>query len=186
MTETRDASRPEETTHERILRHAIARFSTQSYENTGLREIATDAGVDVAWVHRSFGSKEKLFYECVRTAITSEKLLSDGNSDTFERLFNEVLLPRRPGEFRPIDIVVRSFSSREASRVIREIGTTLAIDPIASASEHGSKLKVALSFSMLFGFAIMRDIIGISALTEAPSDELKRLLIEATRALNEA
>ena len=38
---------PEDTTRERILKAAILRFSTHSYEETGLRDIAADVGVDI-------------------------------------------------------------------------------------------------------------------------------------------
>jgi len=55
MTETN--STPQSTV-DRILAAAVKRFATNSYEATGLRDIASDAGVDVAYVHRRFGSKE--------------------------------------------------------------------------------------------------------------------------------
>lgn len=42
-----------DTTRERILKAAILRFSAHSYDNTGLRDIAADVGVDMAYVHRS-------------------------------------------------------------------------------------------------------------------------------------
>ena len=62
----------EDTTRERILKAAMLRFSTYSYEETGLRDIATDVGVDTAYVHRSFGSKEKLFREAVDAIVRPE------------------------------------------------------------------------------------------------------------------
>ena len=63
---------PEDTTRERILKAALLRFSTHSYEETGLRDIASDVGVDMAYVHRSFGSKEKLFREAVKAMLRPE------------------------------------------------------------------------------------------------------------------
>jgi AcrR family transcriptional regulator len=40
---------------------APVRFTRTSYEQTGLRDIAADVGIDVAYVHRCFGSKKRLF-----------------------------------------------------------------------------------------------------------------------------
>ncbi len=62
-----------DTTRDRILKAAILRFSTHSYDHTGLRDIAADVGVDMAYVHRSFGSKEKLFYEAVKASDLAPK-----------------------------------------------------------------------------------------------------------------
>lgn len=69
-------------TRRRIIDAAAARFARQSFEETGLREIAADAGVDVAYVHRSFGSKERLFEETLRQSL-SVHWLAKGLSQTF-------------------------------------------------------------------------------------------------------
>lgn len=54
---------------ERILKAAIRRFARHSYEDTGLRDIANDADVDVAYVHRSFGSKDEPPRVCRRLQL---------------------------------------------------------------------------------------------------------------------
>ncbi|MBB4952081.1 AcrR family transcriptional regulator [Agrobacterium vitis] len=174
-----------EPTRDRILRHAIERFSSQSFDTTGLREIATCSGVDVALVHRSFGSKERLFAECVRTSLTLDGVLDQPCTETMDRIFEETVTPREEGELRPIDILVHSFSCTEASRVLREVAAELVIDPLVKVSNHGSDLRVALSLSILFGFAIMRDVIGIEALKQADLDEVRRLLGKARDALEQ-
>ena len=53
-------------TREKLLASARQRFLRESYDNVGLRDIAADAGVDVALVGRYFGSKEQLFTEVLR------------------------------------------------------------------------------------------------------------------------
>jgi AcrR family transcriptional regulator len=172
-------SPPKEPARDRILRCATARFSTQSYETTGLREIAADAGADVAWVHRCFGSKEKLFEECVRVSLASDTVLSDVEPDKFDRLFEQVVRNRAPGELRLIDIFVRSLSSPEAATVIRDITNSMVVPPLVKAAGQGSEAKVALTLSMLFGFAILRDVVGLDALRNAEPNVMKRLLMNA-------
>ena len=64
-------------TRERILEAAIEHFSRRSYEETGLREIASAAQVDVAYVHRCFGSKKRLFADAVSAAVRPKELLEE-------------------------------------------------------------------------------------------------------------
>ncbi len=63
-----DALQTAATTWQHILEAATVRFAHYSYEDTRLRDIAADVDVDVAFVHRSFGSKAQLFSEAVNAA----------------------------------------------------------------------------------------------------------------------
>lgn len=184
MLERKNKSEQKEPARDRILRCAIGRFSTQSYETTALRMIAKDAGVDVAWVHRSFGSKEKLFAECVRVAISANEVLLASSADRFDLLFEQVVRNREPGELRPIDIFVRSLSSPEASTAIRDIAQSLVMPSLVETD--GQEMRVALVLSMLFGFSILRDVVGIDTLTKAEPDDIKRLMVLASNAMTPA
>jgi AcrR family transcriptional regulator len=176
MTTRRDEGHADESTRERILRHAIKRFSTQSYNTTGLREIAADAGVDVAWVHRSFGSKEKLFAECVRASIAEESAFRDFGPQTFQRLLDKFVSTSDEPEPRSIDILIHSMTSPEASGIIRELGDELVLAPLAKAAGPGREVKATVLLSAFFGIAIMRDIIGMKSLTDADPEEIRTLL----------
>ncbi|MDE3184705.1 MAG: TetR/AcrR family transcriptional regulator [Bacteroidota bacterium] len=50
---------------ETIIESALRLFSTKGFEGTSVREIATDAGVNVAMINYYFVSKEKLFESVV-------------------------------------------------------------------------------------------------------------------------
>ena len=50
---------------ETIIESALQLFSTKGFEGTSVRDIATDAGVNVAMINYYFGSKEKLFESVV-------------------------------------------------------------------------------------------------------------------------
>ncbi len=173
----------DETTRERILRHAINRFSIQSYETTGLREIASDAGVDVALVHRSFGSKAQLFAECIEACIQTDELLVHPEAGTITHLCQQSLLPRAEGEMRPIDIILRSFSSSEASGIIRDIATANVIEPLAAIAGPGREVNVVMSLAAMFGFTIMRDVIGIELLKKTSPEEISRYFNEINQVL---
>jgi len=50
---------------EKIIESAIKLFGTKGFEGTSVREIAADAGVNVAMINYYFGSKENLFEKSV-------------------------------------------------------------------------------------------------------------------------
>lgn len=109
-------------TRDRILNAAILRFARSSYESVGLRDIAADAGVDVAYVHRCFGSKERLFAESLEATMEPAKLFAGPPGDIADFLAKQIFA-RDGGRGRntvgPLDIIIRSLSSVEASGVLR-------------------------------------------------------------------
>ena len=64
-------------TGETILGAAMRLLPGARTEETGLREIAAAAGVDVAYVHRCFGSKKRLFADAVSTAVKPKDFLEE-------------------------------------------------------------------------------------------------------------
>lgn len=170
---------PEDTTRERILKAAILRFSTHSYEETGLRDIAADVGVDMAYVHRSFGSKEKLFRAAVKAMIQPEVWLVGEPSELHMTLAQDILAEKGANEIRPFDILARSFSSPEASRVFRELVDEGFVKPFASKCPLMSEQRASMVAALLAGVSILREVIGTPALQKSGNDrELTALVSE--------
>jgi len=57
-------------TRQSLLEVARARFARDGYAKTTVREIADDAGVNVALISRYFTSKEGLFEACLTSAVS--------------------------------------------------------------------------------------------------------------------
>jgi len=161
---------PEDTTRERILKAAILRFSTHSYDQTGLRDIAADVRVDMAYVHRCFGSKEKLFREAVKAMIRPEVWLGGEARDLHVTLAQDVLAEKGANEIRPFDILARSFSSPEASRVFRELIDDGFVKPFASKCPLMSEQRASMVAAFLGGVSILRHVIGTPALQSGGND----------------
>ena len=71
MAERRGRGRPKDTdtdTSATISRAALQRFVAQGFEATSLREIAGDAGVDVALISYRFGGKQGLWKDIISQA----------------------------------------------------------------------------------------------------------------------
>jgi AcrR family transcriptional regulator len=76
--------RDADATRAAILEAAKARFGRLGYDRAALREIAADAGADVALVKRYFGSKEGLFTAALKASFRQDALKA-WDSRTFAR-----------------------------------------------------------------------------------------------------
>ncbi|HLZ85340.1 MAG TPA: TetR family transcriptional regulator [Caulobacteraceae bacterium] len=92
MTETQSLTREPVTPRRRdaiatraaILEAAKAQFARLGYDRAGLREIAAEAGADVALIKRYFGGKEGLFTEALKASFGPDRL-REWNRTTFPR-----------------------------------------------------------------------------------------------------
>lgn len=66
--------RDAQATRAAILAAAKTQFARLGYDRTALRDIAAEAGADVALIKRYFGGKEALFTEALKAAFPSDRL----------------------------------------------------------------------------------------------------------------
>jgi AcrR family transcriptional regulator len=66
--------RDAQATRAAILEAAKAQFARLGYDRAGLRDIAAEAGADVALIKRYFGGKEALFTEALKASIRRDRL----------------------------------------------------------------------------------------------------------------
>jgi len=176
-------NRLEASTRERILTAAMLRFSMHSYDTTTLRDLAADVRVDVAYVHRCFGSKEKLFCEALRATLHAERLFGAHVHDLSRVLAREIVIKRAANEIRPLDIVFRSFSSPDASRVLREVLATDIIARMRDNCPQVSGMRAAMVICFLAGLYVFKDVIGADALVEAEDRNLEQAVIETIESI---
>lgn len=74
---TSEATRPRDAraTRDALLRAARARLAAHGYDDVSLREIAADVGVNVALIHRYFGTKDDMFLDVLDTEAPGLKFL---------------------------------------------------------------------------------------------------------------
>ncbi|HNK15897.1 MAG TPA: TetR family transcriptional regulator [Nitrospira sp.] len=175
------AARTGGATRDRILNAAILRFARSSYETVGLRDIAADARVDVAYVHRCFGSKERLFAESLEATMEPAKLFAGPAGDIAGFLAKQIFA-RDGGRGRntvgPLGIIIRSLSSSEASRVLREFTRDDIIRPLAEKIGQEADTRAAVITALLAGIGILRNVLRIDPLTEVEGGELEKLITQ--------
>ena len=166
-----------EATRRRILAAAVARFARASYEEVKLRDIAADVGVDVALVHRAFGSKEQLFAatvldSCPATLLSEERsrLSASFASFAFESQKHDGL-----------QIFIRSLTSPLARDLIRACCDRDFIAPLAAKLDGpDARQRAALFVSCLIGFSILREVLRVEPLlAEQDSGPLIQRLLAA-------
>ncbi|WP_051356608.1 TetR/AcrR family transcriptional regulator [Azorhizobium doebereinerae] len=172
MTEPSPPARRGEAARELALAAATRRFSTQCYEHVGLRHIAADAGLDVARVHRMFGSKEALFAACVRRAFGEWPWTASNPPELAHEITAHLLSTAMQEGGDPLQMLVRSVSDPHAAPVLRAWTEEAFLAPAAqvarsgqaSVSEAEAQQRAALLAACSLGIAVMRNVMGMSAL----------------------
>jgi AcrR family transcriptional regulator len=165
-----------------ILDAARLAFARAGYEGAGVREIASGAGVTAMLVNRYFGSKEQLFAEAVAetmatpTVLTQEILQSPTpGEDIAAALVNVTKTGATPLE--GFLIMLHSASSKRAAEISREQIEDHHQKSMTAALEGDlAPQRAALILSLIAGFQVMRQMIGLPALAEAEPDTLVKIL----------
>ena len=76
--------RDAQATRAAILEAAKAQFGLLGYDRAALRDIAAEAGADVALIKRYFGGKEGLFTEALKASVRADRL-REWNHASFAR-----------------------------------------------------------------------------------------------------
>lgn len=169
-------------TRDRILEAAILRFARHSYEETGLRDIAADVGVDVGYVHRCFGSKERLFTAALRATAQADRILGDVSRDPAGVLARQVFSRDSvgsSGEVGPLDIVSHSLSSPKAAAVLRTVIMEDFIAPLSARLGRRGLQEASMILALLTGLGIFRAVMELQPLQEREGGMLEQRIARA-------
>ena len=162
-------------TEARILEAARRLFSHDSYDNVGIRDIATEAGVDSALISRYFGSKEGLFLEALENGRKHPDFLQDGR-EGMARLAADMLTDGPQDDDKLVDLLImlNSASSCNAACAVRDSIKTRYHKPVADLiGGDQSDLRARVFGSVLMGLAISRTILGPYGVPEDQAEPLK-------------
>ncbi|MFD7973267.1 TetR/AcrR family transcriptional regulator [Streptomyces clavifer] len=178
-----------------LLRAAHGRFIRLGYERTTLRDVAGDAGVNIALVKRYFGSKEGLFKAALAAnprfldpdghgpsgvAGLADALASQFSADAWPE-FGEhpvLMLLRTPDEGDLGDL--RRAALQDFARHV-----LASVDPLPDVGTTERELRSQLVVALGVGMAVLRSTVAVQPLGDAGPRELAPLLRLALRALLE-
>ncbi|MES2860555.1 MAG: TetR family transcriptional regulator [Pseudomonadota bacterium] len=145
-----------------ILDAATRRFTDESYDQVGMRDIARDVGVDPALISRYFGSKEELF-RAVIDGCAGGSALMEGDRTTFgERLAHDIVFGApKEGKLSWLLIMLRSISSPKAAEVVQRASMEDFYGPFTDwMGGEDAVVRVRIAASLLMGMSIGRDLSG--------------------------
>lgn len=169
-------------TRQAILASARRAFARAGYDGVGVREIAGGAGVTAMLINRYFGSKERLFATVVAETMATPRILTREiiTSPTAGADLAAALVEQTKAGAIPLDgflIMLHSASSRRAARITRK-QTENYHQKVMTAALSGdlAPQRAALVLSLIAGFQVMRQMIGLTALAKAEPETLLKVL----------
>lgn len=186
-------------TRQRLLDAARRRFGLYGYVRTTLRDIAAEAGVNLALIKRYFDSKEGLFEACLAATgdllpelgdtpqdraylvdLLARQLAADAWPDTGEHpilLFTRDTGDPRTGALR------RQAVQAYLERLLNVTGHSAAGAPGLAEPDRDTLLRAELVLALGAGIATLRSTVGVSPLLEATAADLGAPLADVIEAL---
>ncbi len=158
-----------------LLEAATARFMREGFDGVSLREIAADAGVDVALVARYFGGKDELFAEVLANCPSPDELFEGPLGEFGRRVARKVIFePQDSKDLTCVLIMLRSSASPRASEVVRKSGEEQFYGPFERyLGGENARVRARLAGAIILGAAIERLISGGDY--GLPPDELEAM-----------
>jgi AcrR family transcriptional regulator len=163
-----------EGTRRAILRAARAIFAARGYEQTTIRAVAAQAGVDASMVMRYFQSKAGLFTAAVTTDLQVPDLRSVPASHRGELLVR-YFVGRWEGPVADIKLIALLRTAVTSEAIAGQIQAILGrrlTERIAALDEQQAPGRAALIAAQLLGLALCRYILRFEPLASLPADEV--------------
>ncbi|MBV9231013.1 MAG: TetR family transcriptional regulator [Chloroflexi bacterium] len=162
-----------EETRAALLAAARLRFARDGYEATNLRDIAADAGVNVALIPRYFGSKEGLFQTVIIFDRNRIALAMQGPPEQLaERLLKNALADPAGSDHDLFVTLLRSSDYPPAAEYMRALLDLLSADLTLQTSAPDAELRADLVTALITGIVVLRRLVGKTPLSEATADTL--------------
>lgn len=165
---------------ERILQTAMLLFARNPFSETSLRDIASAAQVDVAYVHRAYGSKAEIFRQALHALTPLDRVFLDA-SDGAEviRRISKIAFqrdPQKPEDVQPLHLLMQSCVCSEARDIIVDFIETEIATPLAQAFGQTARGNALFAISLLSGFVTHRAVLAHAELLAGPEDRQRQLL----------
>lgn len=163
-----------EGTRRAILAAARATFAARGYEQTTIRAVAAQAGVDASMVMRYFRSKAGLFTAAVTMDLHVPDLRSAPASRRGDLLVRHFISrwedPRRDDEL--IALLRTGVTSETVAGQLQAVLSQLITEPIAALGEEHAAERGTLIAAQLLGLALCRYILRFEPLASLPADDV--------------
>ncbi|MEU4154877.1 TetR family transcriptional regulator [Actinoplanes sp. NPDC026670] len=170
----RDATK----TRQLLLEAALQRFTRDGYAATTVRDIADDAGVNVALISRYFKSKEGLFEACLTSSVDEVRRTNGDTplSRTPEAIARQIAGPCTEGLPHHLVLLLRSSGDESADRIrldlLRSYGQRLSVAAGWPEDDEEMLLRAQIVLAAATGIALLRTKSGLEPLASATAEDL--------------
>jgi AcrR family transcriptional regulator len=160
---TAPRKRDAQATRAAILEAAKGQFARLGYDHAGLREIAAEAGADVALIKRYFGGKEALFTEALKASFRPERT-RDWDRQTFPREIATLMagpVPDDETRTHSFQFLLRAATSPTTAPLLNVAVQERFLQPIRDwLSGEDAHARARVLAAMFIGFLVERLIRG--------------------------
>lgn len=163
-----------EGTRRAILDAARARFASCGYEQTTIRAVAAEAGIDASMVMRYFGSKAGLFTAAASSSFEPPDLCSVPARRRGEALVRHFIdqWECRPGGDTLVLLLRTAVTDDAVGAQVQANFKRLIAAPVAALGEPDADRRGALIGTQLLGLVVSRYILRHEPLVSLPIDEI--------------
>jgi AcrR family transcriptional regulator len=173
-------------TRERILASARVLFSRNGYANVGVREIATDAGIDPALICRYFGGKEGLFKEVIQGIFNlDDNLRNDPDSLGVNLVHNVLATKDKSDRLNRLNLLLCSVESPAMADIVSERFHDDFVLPLAALlGGKDAEARAGVIACYAIGLSTMRHALSSPVLNgdNKSYDKVVKLIAEAIQA----
>ena len=164
-----------EATRAAILQAATHRFSRESYDDVGMRDIAGDIGVDAALISRYFGSKEDLFIAVLNSSGDKSWITEVERSEFGNRMAQEAIYKEKDqGKLEHMLILLRSIGSTKAAELVQRNSQQCFFSPFETwLGGDDAPIRARLAAGFMMGMSIGGEL-SADDLTDEQCAELHR------------
>jgi AcrR family transcriptional regulator len=163
-----------EATRRAILDAARAIFASHGYEQTTIRAVAAEAGIDASMVMRYFGSKAGLFATAASLSLEPPDLLSVPARRRGELLLRHFVdrLERSPSADTLVLQLRTGVTDGAVAKQLQANFNRLITAPVAALGDPDADRRSALIGAQLVGLAVSRYILHHEPLASMSIDEI--------------
>lgn len=159
-----------EATREIILAAARRLFASENFEAVGMRDVAREAGINVALVSRYFGSKEDLFRKVLLERRNDDWFGGARSGPELAEWLGKLALSETVDDHREdlerLYIILRSASSPSTARIISEAFVADVFNPLAALLDaDDAPVRAGLALILVIGATVLNGILSVEPIS---------------------
>jgi AcrR family transcriptional regulator len=163
-----------EGTRRTILDAARNAFAARGYEQTTIRAVAAEAGIDASMVMRYFGSKAGLFAAAATIDLDPPDLASASARKRGEVLVRHFVgrWERDPSEDMLVFLLRTAVTNEQVAEQLQTTFNRMVLGPLVALDYSSAERRAALIGSQLMGLGLCRYILRLQPLASLSTEEV--------------